>query len=185
MRGILRSPAFSPRKGQWRRALMSSGICAGTNGWINNQDAGDLRRHRAHCDVTVMFCQHGITVPQWSFGLLQPITFFSAKAFLCFANMPYICILEVICGLAYHEVTYANLTWFRFSICCVSQNDIMVICHNPTSNSCPRAWLSCDLCLSCMRCCDRLFAQTSWCFRVLSLSIAISILLSFRMDTKK
>ena len=24
------------------------------NGWANNSDAGDLRRHRAHCDVTVM-----------------------------------------------------------------------------------------------------------------------------------
>ena len=24
------------------------------NGWVNNHDAGDLRRHRAHYDVTVM-----------------------------------------------------------------------------------------------------------------------------------
>ena len=24
------------------------------NGWANKRDAGDLRRHRAHCDVTVM-----------------------------------------------------------------------------------------------------------------------------------
>ena len=24
------------------------------NGWINNREAGDLRRHRAHYDVTVM-----------------------------------------------------------------------------------------------------------------------------------
>ena len=24
-----------------------------TNGWVNNQDAGDLRRHRAHYDVTL------------------------------------------------------------------------------------------------------------------------------------
>ena len=30
-------------------------ICAGTNGWANNWDAGELRRHRAHYDVTVMF----------------------------------------------------------------------------------------------------------------------------------
>ena len=29
-------------------------ICAGTNGWANNQDAGDLRRHRAHCDAILM-----------------------------------------------------------------------------------------------------------------------------------
>ena len=25
------------------------------NGWVNNREAGDLRRHRAHFDVTVMF----------------------------------------------------------------------------------------------------------------------------------
>ena len=25
------------------------------NGWVKNGEAGDLRRHRAHCDVIVMF----------------------------------------------------------------------------------------------------------------------------------
>ena len=39
---------------QWRGALMFSFICAWTNGWANNGDAGDLRRHCAHYDVTVM-----------------------------------------------------------------------------------------------------------------------------------
>ena len=29
-------------------------ICAWTNGWLNNREAGDSRRHRAHYDVTVM-----------------------------------------------------------------------------------------------------------------------------------
>ena len=29
-------------------------ICAWINGWVNNNDAGDLRRHRAHYDVIVM-----------------------------------------------------------------------------------------------------------------------------------
>ena len=43
-----------PHKGQWRGALMFYLICACTNGWVNNLDAGDLRRHRAHYDVTVM-----------------------------------------------------------------------------------------------------------------------------------
>ena len=47
----------SPHKGQWRGALMSSLICAWMNGWVNNREAGDLRRHRAHYDVTVMFCK--------------------------------------------------------------------------------------------------------------------------------
>ena len=29
-------------------------ISAWTKGWVNNHEAGDLRRHRAHYDVTVM-----------------------------------------------------------------------------------------------------------------------------------
>ena len=44
----------SPNKGQWREALMFSLICAWTNVWANRRDAGELRRHRHHCDVTVM-----------------------------------------------------------------------------------------------------------------------------------
>ena len=31
-------------------------ICAWPNGWVNHQDVGDLRRHRAHYDVIVMKC---------------------------------------------------------------------------------------------------------------------------------
>ena len=54
VRGIHRSPVNSPRKGQWRGALMFSLICAWINGWVNNGETGDLRRHRANCDVTVM-----------------------------------------------------------------------------------------------------------------------------------
>ena len=30
-------------------------IYAWTNGWANTRGAGDLRRHRAHCDVNVMW----------------------------------------------------------------------------------------------------------------------------------
>ena len=52
--GIHRSPVNSPRKGQWRGALMFSLICARINGWVNNSEAGDLRRHRAHYEVTVI-----------------------------------------------------------------------------------------------------------------------------------
>ena len=55
VRGIHRSPVNSPHKGQWRGALMFSLIFALTKNWANNGDAGDLRRHRAHYDVIVIF----------------------------------------------------------------------------------------------------------------------------------
>ena len=54
VRGIHRSPVNSPHKSQWRGALMFSLIFVWTNGWVNNRGAGDLRRHRAHNDVTVI-----------------------------------------------------------------------------------------------------------------------------------
>ena len=47
-------PVNSPHKGQWRGALMFYLICAWINDWINNREAGDLRRHRGHYDVSVM-----------------------------------------------------------------------------------------------------------------------------------
>ena len=44
-------PVTSLHKSQWRGALMLALICV----WVNNHDAGDLRRYRFHYDVIVMF----------------------------------------------------------------------------------------------------------------------------------
>ena len=54
VRGIHRSPVNSPLKGQWLGALIFSLICTRINDWVNNGEAGDLRRYRVHYDVTVM-----------------------------------------------------------------------------------------------------------------------------------
>ena len=51
-------PVKSPHKCQWRGALMFSLIYAWINDWVNNREAGDLRRHRGHYDVTVMIVWH-------------------------------------------------------------------------------------------------------------------------------
>ena len=53
VRGIHRSPMNSLHKGQWRGALMFSLNCVWINSWINNCEAGDFRRDRAHYDVIV------------------------------------------------------------------------------------------------------------------------------------
>ena len=53
VRGIHRSPVNSPHKGQWRGALAFSLFCVWINGWVNNREAGDLRRLSRHYDVTV------------------------------------------------------------------------------------------------------------------------------------
>ena len=52
-------PRYWPFVGGIHRSpvkLKSSLICAWINGWINNREDDDFRRHRAHYDVTVMQC---------------------------------------------------------------------------------------------------------------------------------
>ena len=39
---------------QWRGALVFSLICAWINGWVNNREASDLRRHQAHYGAILM-----------------------------------------------------------------------------------------------------------------------------------
>ena len=67
VRRIHRSPVNSPHKGQWRGALMFTLICARINGWVNNCEAGDLRRNRAHYDVIVMWFRNpcGQSTEDW------------------------------------------------------------------------------------------------------------------------
>ena len=48
-------PVNSPHKGQWHRALMFSLICARINDWVNNREADDLRCHRGHYHISVMY----------------------------------------------------------------------------------------------------------------------------------
>ena len=77
VRRIHRSPVNSPHKGQWRGALMYFWICVWINGWVNTREAGDLRRYRAHYDVTVMgppsltqinWLWHGYVITTWLFA---------------------------------------------------------------------------------------------------------------------
>ena len=75
VRGIHRAPVSSPYKGQWRGALMFPLICAWINDWVNNREAGDLRRHCAHYDVNVI---NADTVSIWqetSLGIIRGWSF--------------------------------------------------------------------------------------------------------------
>ena len=53
-------PVNSPHKGQWRGALMFTLICARINDWVNNREAGGLRRLLDHYDVSVMHIHDAI-----------------------------------------------------------------------------------------------------------------------------
>ena len=47
----------SPVPGKFLGALMFDLICVWINDWVNNREAGDLRRYRTHYDVTVMITE--------------------------------------------------------------------------------------------------------------------------------
>ena len=61
VRGIHWRPVNSPHKGKWCGALMFSLICVWITDWVNNREAGELRRHRNHYDVTVMRCMRAMS----------------------------------------------------------------------------------------------------------------------------
>ena len=75
VRGAHRSPVNSPHKGQWRGALMFSLICVWINGWVNNREAGDLRRYHAHYDVSAM---------SYGYNIYQEYAHDSFIAMFCF-----------------------------------------------------------------------------------------------------
>ena len=60
MRGIHQWAVNSQNKGQWCWALMFF-ICAQINSWVNKREAGHLRHHNAHYDVTVKLSCHDNT----------------------------------------------------------------------------------------------------------------------------
>ena len=75
VRGIYWSPVDSPHKGQWRRALTFSLICARTKGWADNRDTIDLSRFCAHYDVTVMV---NLLIFVWVVSMCDQCTYFLA-----------------------------------------------------------------------------------------------------------
>ena len=90
VRGIHWSPVNSPHKGQWRGALMFSLICAWINGWVNNREAGDLRRHLAHYDVTVMGI---VCVTSKCFCWTIPTSeYIKHLGSVCFRGCVYVCV---------------------------------------------------------------------------------------------
>ena len=51
---FVRLQVNSPKNGQGRGALMFFYLCW-INAWVNNREAGDLRRHRAHYDAILIY----------------------------------------------------------------------------------------------------------------------------------
>ena len=67
--GEFTGPRWIPcKKGQWRGALFFSLICVWINVWVNNREAGDLRRYRAPYELIVMGETNSRKPPNISFS---------------------------------------------------------------------------------------------------------------------
>ena len=77
--GEFTGPRWIPCTRASDAVLMFSLICARINGWVNNREAGDLRRYQAHCDVIVMILSYLLgakllRVVMLTWGTLKQIT---------------------------------------------------------------------------------------------------------------
>ena len=124
--GIYLSPVNYPHKGQWRGALMFSLIRAWTNRWVNNWNAGDFRRHRAHYDVTVMQLD---IIPRASFLEVGEVNIMSQKT-ECSEDANFVAICIGGTGGCFYDDR-----WWRF----------------PVVNSCTCKYLIERNCLSCVQ----------------------------------
>ena len=131
LRGIHRSPVNSPHTDQWRGALMFSLICAWTGSWVNNQDAGDLRRHRAHYDVTVMWCR---IVIQWS-GQPWDLSAFNASLLSNFELVKRVKFGGSVHygknGLKFGTLLYPDYHSLKLTIFCTQQHFKFVVSDHP------------------------------------------------------
>ena len=79
------SPVNSPHKGQQCEALMFSLICAWTNRWVKNPNAGHLKRYRAHYDVTLIYPSPPRQLLTIATIIMQPIS----QLFNCHGSTKY------------------------------------------------------------------------------------------------
>ena len=153
---ILWSPVNFPHKVQWRGALMFSLIYAWTNGWVNTWDAGDLRRHLVHYDVSVMSIQlwggtwltllKNLETLAWNDLYEHVLLFFFVKRFILPDNLRvqpiilYRCmptfqerswkyIIILISILHWIEPGHCQMTWWLGSRCRFRYN-VCCIVHN-------------------------------------------------------
>ena len=151
VRGIHRSPVNSPHKGQWRGALMFSLICAWINGWVNNPKADDLRRRRAHYDVTVMCSMKSslLVEDQMSLPISHPMVawwhqdkelghqqacFWPIRCIVCYRSMslalddPLLLVSNIMAGQLDSLIEVFNSLWPGGATWCVSTLAQVMVC---------------------------------------------------------
>ena len=105
----------SPRKGQWRGALIFSLICAWTNGWVKIVMLVELRCHRANNDVTYNVMTSHTKPLQWLHIWFDLISV-SIKCHI-YNNIPH----SQNPGKQYHALRKYNNISYVYQTLCVRQ----------------------------------------------------------------
>ena len=122
---------------------MFSFIWARINGWVNNRKAGDLRRHRANCDVILMTSHHLGSPSHILVNIMNGyISIYTAIKYVTFYWNDFVLLplikLSNIHGLALvNEEIYFVLNNFIFRV-------INGIKHRPYSRQVTE-WMECDV----------------------------------------
>ena len=106
---------FTPYKGQWRGTLIFYLMCAWTNGWVSTRDASDLRRNRAHYNITVM--RRGLlawsawlVVQDWSHSLMEPWWLFLSVKIQSWSKRVLSCVWPDCMPLSIHHVYFGIIS---------------------------------------------------------------------------
>ena len=100
---------------------MFSLICVWINDWVNNSEAGDLRRHRGHYDVNVMSPGIGVFKTIQFCNSFQLTTIFTQGQFwpsgivvACVCLHLYVCVCPSITSLSvWQQVCLRKTPWLR------------------------------------------------------------------------
>ena len=110
---------------------MFSLICVWINSWVNNREAGDLRHHRGHYGVSVMFSEYMNNISHMlskSHTVVYLKGLFFLTQFLRFVWIFINCITRLLMATTFHEICRKNLTnirnfsFFLYQRCSYSHN---------------------------------------------------------------
>ena len=136
VREIHRSPVNSLHKAQWRGHLIFLWSALWINGWVNNIEADDLRRHRPHYDVIVMLTPTTVDVRTWMCNYIQSsFCYVDAITYAC-------CNLDVVTSnhcsrcFKFHIISLYT-PYVSFSFACQMVLCIWIIlCNSPNTITC-------------------------------------------------
>ena len=104
-------------------ALMCSLICTRINSWVNNREAGHLRRHRAHYDVIVMVKSKNDFISDWVSDIIR-IWYQHYASCTILKMLPFGSPSKTI---TFSEVSVSDQTWLNVCEAVISKETVIFV----------------------------------------------------------